>query len=233
MIGILIPAHNEEALLAHCLQAALTASQHPGLKGEEVKVLLVLDSCSDHSADIAACYDIHVLPINARNVGVARGVGAQWLLDHGVRWISCTDADSRVAPDWLMAQLALQADAVCGTVTVDDWGTAIDRSTQERYLAVYQAREGHRHIHGSNLGICARAYRRAGGFAPLACHEDVHLVQQLEACGASIAWSHRPRVMTSARLDCRAKGGFGDYLRSLQALANHDPRQWHARSGTL
>ncbi len=122
MIGILIPAHNEEALLAHCLQAALTASQHPGLKGEEVKVLLVLDSCSDHSADIAACYDIHVLPINARNVGVARGVGAQWLLDHGVRWISCTDADSRVAPDWLVAQLALQADAVCGTVTVDDWG---------------------------------------------------------------------------------------------------------------
>jgi hypothetical protein len=75
--------------------------------------------------------------------------------------------------------------------------------------------DGHRHIHGANLGISATAYLRAGGFPPLACHEDVHLVSQLERCGARIAWSCRPRVTTSTRLECRAVGGFGDYLRSL------------------
>lgn len=233
MIGVLIPAHNEQALLAHCLHAVLSAGAHPQLNGEQVRVLLVLDSCDDLSADIAAQYDVNVLAINARNVGIARATGAQWLLEQGARWISCTDADSRVAEDWLVAQLALGKDAVCGTVTVDDWGTEVDERAQSRYLAAYQARDGHRHIHGANLGVSATAYRRAGGFQPLACHEDVHLVQQLEACGASIAWSHRPQVTTSARLDCRAAGGFGDYLKSLLGAAEHDPHQAGPRADAL
>ena len=133
MIGVLIPAHNEQALIAHCLHAVLSASRHPQLKAEPVRVLVVLDSCDDLSADIAAQYDVDVLAINARNVGAARGAGAQWLLERGARWISCTDADSRVAEDWLVAQLALGKDAVCGTVTVEDWGSAIDEAARARY----------------------------------------------------------------------------------------------------
>jgi hypothetical protein len=43
----------------------------------------------------------------------------------------------------------------------------------------------------------------------------VQLVRDLERCGASIAWSHAPQVITSARLEARAQGGFGDYLKSL------------------
>lgn len=233
MIGILIPAHNEQDLLAQCLQAALTAARHPELNGEAVKVTLVLDSCSDGSADIAAKYDIKVLHIKARNVGVARGTGAQWLLEQGARWISCTDADSLVADDWLVAQLALNTDAVCGTVRIDDWSPLVDAPARARYLAAYEARDGHRHIHGANLGFSARAYRDAGGFEPLACHEDVHLVKRLQASGASIAWSHRPRVTTSARLDCRARGGFGDYLKSLLIAPAADQHQPDPRPGAL
>lgn len=47
MIGILIPAHNEEDLLEQCLTAALRASKHGLLAGEPVEVLVVLDSCTD------------------------------------------------------------------------------------------------------------------------------------------------------------------------------------------
>lgn len=215
MIGILIPAHNEEDLLEDCLRAALRAAQHELLGGETVEVLVVLDSCTDRSSEIVGCYPVHSLEIDARNVGQARAAGARFLLDRGVRWISCSDADSRVAHDWLVAQLALGADAVCGTVTVDEWNESFDESAQIRYHQHYQAREGHRHIHGANLGISADAYRRAGGFEPLACDEDVQLVRQLERSGATIAWSQRPQVRTSTRLDSRARGGFGDYLRDL------------------
>ena len=218
MIGILIPVHNEQALLAECLEAALVAANHPGLLGEAVQVLAVLDSCSDGSAAIAQAYPVHSLHVQARNVGQVRGVGARYLLNQGARWISCTDADSRVAPDWLVAQLALGVDAVCGTVTVDAWSEDFDPAAQIRYQQAYQARDGHRHIHGANLGVSAGAYVRAGGFEPLACHEDVQLVRDLERCGASIAWSHTPQVITSARLDCRATGGFGDYLKSLMLV---------------
>lgn len=106
MIGILIPAHNEEALLEDCLQAALRAAQHELLGGETVEVLVVLGSCTDRSSDIVGRYPVHCLHIDARNVGQARAAGARFL-DRGVRWISCSDADSRVAHDWLVAQLSL------------------------------------------------------------------------------------------------------------------------------
>jgi glycosyltransferase involved in cell wall biosynthesis len=218
MIGILIPAHNEEALLEECLQAALRAAQHELLGGESVEVLVVLDSCTDRSSEIVRRYPVHSLAIDARNVGQARAVGAQFLLERGVRWISCSDADSRVAHDWLVAQLALGTDAVCGTVTVEAWDGAFDESAQIRYHQHYEARDGHRHIHGANLGVSADAYRRTGGFEALACDEDVQLVRQLERCGATIAWSQRPQVLTSARLDSRARGGFGDYLRTLAQI---------------
>ncbi|KAA0980093.1 glycosyltransferase family 2 protein [Pseudomonas sp. ANT_H12B] len=218
MIGILIPAHNEEDLLEECLQAALLAAQHESLLGETVEVLVVLDSCTDRSSEIVGSYPVHSMAIEARNVGQARAAGARFLLDRGVRWISCSDADSRVAHDWLVAQLALGADAVCGTVTVDAWHESFDESAQIRYHQQYQPREGHRHIHGANLGISAEAYRRAGGFEPLACDEDVQLVRQLERCGANIAWSQRPQVLTSARLDSRARGGFGDFLRDMAQI---------------
>ena len=215
MIGILIPVHNEEALLPECLKAALIAASHPGLLGEEVQILVVLDSCTDRSAAIAETFGVHSLSVEARNVGQVRGMGARHLLNNGARWISCTDADSRVATDWLVAQLALGVDAVCGTVTVDAWSDGFDQAAQIRYHQSYQACDGHRHIHGANLGVSAGAYVRAGGFEPLPCHEDVQLVRQLERCGATIAWSHAPQVITSARLDCRAQGGFGDYLKGL------------------
>ena len=215
MIGVLIPVHNEEALLGECLKSALVAARHPELLGETVQILTVLDSCNDGSAAIVQAYAVQSLQVQARNVGQVRGVGARHLLNQGARWISCTDADSRVAPDWLVAQLALGVDAVCGTVTVDGWSDGFDPAAQTRYTQAYQARDGHRHVHGANLGVSAGAYVQAGGFEPLACHEDVQLVRNLERCGASIAWSHRPQVITSGRLDCRAEGGFGDYLKSL------------------
>lgn len=219
MIGVLIPVHNEEQLLGLCLQTVLRAGQHPALVAEQVVVLVVLDSCTDASAEIAARHRVATLEVCVRNVGQARAAGAAWLLEQGARWIACTDGDSTVAEDWLVEQLALNADAVCGTVTPGVWHDEIPPEAQIRYQQSYQHRDGHRHVHGANLGISAAAYRQAGGFPPLACHEDVQLIRQLELTGARIAWSCRPRVTTSTRLEARAAGGFADYLRSLTVTA--------------
>lgn len=215
MIGVLIPVHNEEQLLGLCLATVLEAAAHPALNGERVEVLAVLDSCTDRSGEIARAYGVMTLALTARNVGEARARGAALLLDRGARWLACTDGDSSVANDWLSEQLALEADAVCGTVLPDAWNENISTGAQAAYLKHYQHRDGHRHIHGANLGVSSMAYLRAGGFPSLTCHEDVHLVRQLELIGARIAWSCRPRVTTSTRLDSRARGGFGDYLKSL------------------
>jgi glycosyltransferase involved in cell wall biosynthesis len=211
MIGIVIPAHNEEASLARCLRSILAAARDPALAGEAVRTVVVLDDCTDRSAEIARHYGVETLALQARNVGVARAAGAQRLLEAGARWLAFTDADSRVSPGWLKAQLSLDADAVCGSICVDDW-TAHSPDVRDYFRRTYMDADGHRHVHGANLGVSAQAYLRAGGFAPLACSEDVALVEQLEATGARIVWSAAPRVVTSARRAARARGGFGDTL---------------------
>lgn len=214
MIGVVIPAHDEEAHIAATLASVHAAARNCDLRGEPVRVVVVLDACADDTARLAREAGAWTLPIDAQNVGVARAAGADWMLAAGARWLAFTDADTRVDVHWLVAQLALQADAVCGSVAVDDW-TAHGRlagALQSHFDSHYSDVDGHRHIHGANMGVSAEAYRRAGGFAPLRCSEDVALVDALERDGARIAWSALPRVWTSARAQARARGGFGDTL---------------------
>ena len=108
------------------------------------------------------------------------------------------------------------ADAVCGTVSVLDWTPHLARLQVllQRFHAVYTDADDHAHVHGANFGVSAEAYRSAGGFVGVACSEDVALVEALEASGARIAWSAAPRVVTSARVASKARGGFGDTLRA-------------------
>lgn len=214
MIGIVVPAHNEEAVIGETLDALRIAAGHPGLCGEPVEILIVLDSCDDTTGVITRARGVATQCIDARNVGQARALGASKLLDAGARWLAFTDADTIVSPDWLVRQLELDADAVCGSIGVDDWsahGIHAD-AIREHFARTYHDIDGHRHIHGANMGVSAAAYLRAGGFRALACSEDVALVEALQASGARIAWSAAPRVRTSARSDARARGGFGDTL---------------------
>ena len=222
MIGVVVPAHNEEGCLDACLHALRRCATHPALNREAVVIQVVLDDCSDASLAIAKWYSgafqgtvsVGLLQVAARNVGAARGAGANLLLARGARWLAFTDADSRVGPGWLAAQLGLGADAVCGSVAVDDWSPHAHQANHMRdhFARTYNDADGHRHIHGANLGVSAAAYRAAGGFPPLTCSEDVALVEALQRNGARIAWSAAPRVITSARRDARARGGFGDTL---------------------
>lgn len=216
MIGVCIPAHDEEHHIAACLRAVTRAARHPLLLAEPVRIVVVLDHCRDATARLAAAWPVHCLAIQARNVGAARAAGSQLLLDAGARWLSHTDADTVVSPRWLVDQLSLGAEVVCGTVGVAGWaahGVHADAARSD-FAAHYQDRDGHRHVHGANLGIAAQAYRRIGGFAPLACSEDQTLVDRMAQAGCSIAWTALPRVTTSARPYSRVEGGFATALRA-------------------
>jgi hypothetical protein len=108
-------------------------------------------------------------------------------------------------------QLDCHADAVCGVIGVHDWSPHIG-AVREHFGRTYMDADGHRHIHGANLGVSARVYVQAGGFPPLESSEDVALVDAILAIGAHIEWSAAPRVLTSARTDYRANKGFGATL---------------------
>jgi glycosyltransferase involved in cell wall biosynthesis len=154
MIGVVIPVHNEEALLGDCLQSVRQAAVDALLGAEPVEVVVVLDACTDRSAALAIQHRAQIVSLNARCVGAARALGASWALDYGARWVAFTDADTIVPPNWLSAHLDLYADATCGQVCIDDW-SGHPHGVRERFLSSYSAET--RHIHGANLGISAAA----------------------------------------------------------------------------
>ncbi len=216
MIAVIVPAHNEQKLIGRCLRSILRAAQHRNVKHTAVVPVVALDRCTDDTAAICHEHGVPTLQLDAGCVGVARARAAAWSIAQGAQWIASTDADSEVPSDWLARQVACNADAFCGVVRVTDWedyGSHVRRSFARGEMVC----DGHPHVHGANLGVSASAYRAAGGFPPLACGEDVALVAALEATGHRIARLARPRVVTSARRQARAVGGFSDFLKTLEA----------------
>lgn len=121
-----------------------------------------------------------------------------------------------MSPRWLVDQLSLNAEVVCGTVGVSGWSEhgVHAQHARQAFERAYQDKDGHRHVYGANLGVAAWAYRRIGGFDALPCSEDQALVDRLQQGGARIAWSNVPRVVTSARPHSRVEGGFASALRA-------------------
>lgn len=210
MIGVCIPAHNEQSHIQSCLAAVSKAVAHPGLAQEKVCIVVVHDSCTDRTALLTQRWPVVSLSVAFRNVGQARAAGARYLLEAGARWLAFTDADTVVSEAWLVHQLSLNCEVVCGTVQVDDWSSHGEFADLARasFLQGYRDQDGHRHVHGANLGVDAQVYQRVGGFDALACSEDQALVDALVRSGATIAWSALPRVVTSARPISRVDGGF-------------------------
>jgi hypothetical protein len=219
-IGVVVPVNDEQETLSRCLTALAAAACDVAVP---VKVVAVLDACTDDSAAIAARFPmagLETIAVEARCVGFARAAGMAALvrqLSQPGTWLATTDADSVVPQNWLSAQLR-HADAgarvVAGTVTVEDWG---DRSctVAERADNDYRA-QPHRHVHGANLSFAASAYCAAGGFQPVSCHEDVRLVEAFRANNEPITWATEIAVVTSARRHARAPLGFASYLSSLE-----------------
>lgn len=217
MLAIIVPAHNEEERIATCLRSLMKAARHPYLAGEPVMIVVALDACDDRTGAIARELGAQTIDVDSCNVGIARQAGARVAVEAGARWLAFTDADSVVEPAWLAAQLALKADAVCGTIAIEDWGAYGERM-QRHFDLTYTDVDGHSHIHGANLGVSAQAYAAAGGFLGLATGEDVALVAALQGSGARIAWSRAPRVVTSVRPNFKAPGGFGATLERIEQL---------------
>ena len=221
-VGVVVPAHDEEELLADCLDG-LRAAAGVVRDRARVAVLVVADACTDRTEAIARRHHVGVRRVAARNVGRARAAGAATLLARRTPpvWLATTDADSVVPRDWLAAQLAARdagVDAWVGTVAVTDWA-GLPHPVRHHYRAAYDAGvrpgDAHGHVHGANLGIGADAYRAIGGFPPRATAEDVALVAALDRAGYRVVRDRANPVVTSARTVGRAPDGFAGHLRTL------------------
>ncbi|KNC19738.1 hypothetical protein AC792_05085 [Arthrobacter sp. RIT-PI-e] len=221
---VVVPAHNEEDWLPTCLAAVDEARLHflHSVPRVLVSVTVVLDRCTDGSADAARSIPgVSVISGDFGSVGAARHAGVRFALARSRSlpqhtWIANTDADTVVPRDWLVGQyrLALEHDLVLGTV--HPVLTAENAERVELWSREYVPEDGHPHVHGANLGMRGSTYQELGGFKPLAQDEDVDLVQRAKAAAVRWTAAGTVRVLTSSRTEGRVPAGFSSYLRLLR-----------------
>jgi len=228
--GVVVPAHNEEAMLPACLAALRRAVAAAGIP---VHLVVVADTCTDRTAAVARACGARVISTGARNVGAARAAGMTEMLRLAAGrvpaavWLATTDADTVVPSGWLRRQLRYAErgwDVVLGTVAVADW-----EEYPPHVPAAFEAMYGHGggphpHVHGANLGIRASAYLAAGGFRPLATAEDHALLAAATEAGCPVVQAGDITVRTSGRRQARAPLGFSHLLRTLASR-----EAWSAR----
>ncbi|MFF2841320.1 glycosyltransferase [Paenarthrobacter sp. NPDC057981] len=233
-VAVVMPAHNEDKHLGKALAALGTAADalQQARPEVQVRITVVLDSCTDRSADITAAYvegDSRFSSMNValRSTGSSRRLGVRAALAslHPAQlqaaqlqavWLANTDADSTVPANWLTRQVELAndgADAILGSVEPDP--DDLDPSVLGRWLELHPFREDHQHIYGANLGVRGSSYLAAGGFPKLRAHEDRVLVERLRSRGFRVVATDTTRVLTSGRTHARAPEGFAAYLRVL------------------
>jgi hypothetical protein len=236
-VGVVLPVHNEEDLLADALEAIDHAFDHIVHLGTACRTVIVLDACSDASAMITrrwvrelrrrgGPHDAVVARSRSASVGPARRAGASALLRAWSRtdprhiWLATTDADSRVPERWLVAQMAAHeggADVWAGRVEVEDWanfrpGTAVTwQASYDREVVP---------VHGASLGFNAQMYLNAGGFTAVKTGEDRALYRAIVDGGGAACADVEVRVVTSGRRQARAPMGFAAVLTALDGAAS-------------
>lgn len=228
-MAVLIPASNEEDLLARCLDSVKQASLAV-LPQASLDIILVADRSTDRTREIGERLLRgfgDVVETDAGVVGNARARAAQKALGRygGARelcWLCNTDADSFVPPTWLRDQLVLARQgihAVAGTICVDSFDEHLPL-VRDRFRETYLiAPDGsHTHVHGANLGVRADFYLRAGGWRALSTAEDHDLWDRLETAGARRITVSHIEVVTSGRRVGRAPNGFAAALAAHNAV---------------
>ena len=171
---------------------------------------------------------------NARRT--AMDVAEAWLAESGQGGgvILTTDADSQVAPNWIIENLAAieaGADAVLGRIDLDGEGEYLPQALHRRGR-LEDSYEGlltelswlldprehnpwphHATISGASLAITRTAYCGVGRLPRVPLGEDKALIGLLSRHDARIRYCPSVRVITSGRTNGRAPGGVADTLR--------------------
>ncbi|MCC3157895.1 glycosyltransferase [Hymenobacter sp. 15J16-1T3B] len=265
-ICVIIPAKDEAEALPATL-AALAAQldvQGRPLSPGSFEVIVLANNCSDDTAAVARAAGrrhpqlrLHVLDVRLPKAEAHVGRARRLLMDEAARRlelagrpcgiIASTDADTRVAPDWLAAlqrEFAAGADAVGGRILphapagcparrlhLCDAAYRLGLARLEHLLDPNAADPWPRHHQhfGGSLALTAAAYRHVGGLPAVPYLEDEALWQLLLRHELRLRHSPLVRVHTSARQQGRVAVGLSWQLRTWaeDAAAGREPLAEH------
>jgi GT2 family glycosyltransferase len=239
---VAVPARNEAEQITRCLEALVRQDSK-----QHLAVLALVNNSTDRSASIcrriAATSSVPIrvedidLPERDANAGGARrlamAMAADMARNDGI--VLTTDADGRVAPDWLRNNLRAidhGADAVAGRAVIDPNEEAripkalrdadAAETTYAALLDQIAARldpdpadplPRHDEHSGASIAVTVAAFRAVGGMPDLPVGEDRAFFRRLRQIDAGIRHAPEVEVVVSARTEGRAVGGMADTIR--------------------
>ena len=261
--AVIVPARNESKRIEGCLHALADAIAHAG---RTVGVIVIVNDTTDDTARKAATVlraralprlvlDLRFSP-GTGGVGRVRDLGMKLSqrIPQPPRMLMTTDADSRVDPAWISANLSelMGAHVVFGTVNPDPDELAQLRPLLPRHGPAEEAyaqaavrlvnlldplphdpAPHHRNRSGASIALTVQALARLGGIPWQPVSEDRALALRAEALDLRIRHASAPKVVTSCRLEGRAEGGMATTLRSRCSQADPVCDDWLEPSEAL
>lgn len=258
--SVVIPVRDEADTLPQTLAAFAAQTNFAGkpLNPREFEIIFLANNCADASAQIVRRFksenpnlQIHLADFSLgrkkSNIGFVRRLlkneAHRRLLTNklGGGVIMTSDADTRVAPDWIAANLReieTGADAVGGRIIIaDDELEKMDAISRKFHLADEEYRlltaaienfidyvphdcaadRHHQHFNAS-FAVTTEAFRRAGGVPKVKFLEDAALYAALLRVDARFRHSSRVRVFTSSRRLGRSRIGLSNQLNEWKKL---------------
>ncbi len=183
-VSFVIPAHNEESSIGHCVRSVIEFTPPEA----EVDVLVVDNRSTDRTAARARASGAAVLPSSATSVAGVRNHGVEATRGEVIVFL---DGDCLLTPVWktraadVLAAILQQRDLVVGSHPI---APADDQSYLWRYWFEPYVRRAHVTHLGSAHLICSRQlFERLGGFdETLKTGEDYDFCVRARAQGATL-----------------------------------------------
>jgi glycosyltransferase involved in cell wall biosynthesis len=200
-ISVIVPAFNEEKLIAHSLRSMNAALRAVAGRNWDTELVVCDNNSTDRTAALARAQGAKVVFEPVNQIGRARNAGANAASGD---WFVFVDADSQPSPALFADVADVIASGRClaggSTVRLDGdyfWGTLIIGAWN--ILSRVQ-----KWAPGSFLFCEAAAFRQIGGFnQELYASEELELFQRLKRLadqrGRDIVILHRHPLVTSAR----------------------------------
>jgi len=222
-MSVILPAHNEEALIGKAVDSAIRAAD---AMGEPYEVIVVNDASTDRTADVARRHGAIVLDVDRRQIAAVRNEGAK--AARGA-WLVFMDGDTWMPVDMLAAvKRAIEHGAIGGGAAVAFDGAVPAYARFGMWILVPLFRWT-RTAAGCFIFATREAFDAAGGFdEQWFASEEVHFSKAMKKQGEFVVLRE---AVTSSGRKLRHYS-----LRSLLAIlfrqALKGPRKaWRSRDG--
>jgi glycosyltransferase involved in cell wall biosynthesis len=196
VIAFIVPAHNEERLLARTLESI---HQSARALGEQYEIIVADDASTDRTAELARLYRARVVSIKRRQIAAARNAGARAALqDERVQTLVFVDADTSLNEETLRAAVRAMVQGAAGGGAAVKFDGPVPRWAEIMLAAILVVFRLFKWSGGCFIFCSRAAFEATGGWDErLYAAEELYMAQAIKRHGRFVVL--REPVVTSGR----------------------------------